>query len=70
MVIVWQTSHRAYILAEMDGAISKLCFTAFCVIPYHARRKAPINLKTFFVFPDADEETEDEKDETEMDEDI
>jgi hypothetical protein len=36
MVIVWQTSHGAYILAELDGAISKLRFAAFCVIPYHA----------------------------------
>jgi hypothetical protein len=70
MVIVWQTSHRAYILAEMDGAISKLCFAAFCVILYHAHRKALVDLHTFFVFPNADEETEDEKDETETDEDI
>jgi hypothetical protein len=70
MVIVWQTSHRAYILAEMDGAISKLHFAAFCVIPYHACRKALIDLQTFFVFPDADEETQDEKDEMETDEDI
>jgi hypothetical protein len=29
-----------------------------------------IDLETFFVFPDADEETEDVEDETEMDEDI
>jgi hypothetical protein len=70
MVIVQQTSHGAYISAEMDGAVSKLRFAAFCIIPYHARRKAPIDLQTFFVFPNADEETEDEKDEMEMDEDI
>jgi hypothetical protein len=36
MVIVRQTTHGAYILAEIDGAISKLRFAAFCVIPYHA----------------------------------
>jgi hypothetical protein len=36
MVIVRQTTHGAYILAEMDGAISKLRFAAFCVILYHA----------------------------------
>jgi hypothetical protein len=70
MVIVRQTSHRAYILAEMDGAISKLCFAAFHVIPYHACRKALVDLQTFFVFPDTNEEMEDEKDETEMDENI
>jgi hypothetical protein len=29
-----------------------------------------IDLETFFVFPDANEETEDAEDETEMDEDI
>jgi hypothetical protein len=70
MVIVRQTSHGAYILAELDGAISKLRFAAFRVIPYHARRRMNIDLETFFVFPDADEETEDVEDETEMDEDI
>jgi hypothetical protein len=70
MVIVRQTTHGAYILTEMDGAISKLRFAAFCVIPYHARRRMNIDLETFFVFPDADEEMEDAEDETEMDEDI
>jgi hypothetical protein len=38
MVIVRQTSHGAYILAELDSAISKLRFAAFRVIPYHAHR--------------------------------
>jgi hypothetical protein len=42
----------------------------FRVIPYHARWRMNINLETFFVFPDADEETEDAEDETEIDEDI
>jgi hypothetical protein len=36
MVIVRQTSHGAYIPAELDGAVSKLRFAAFRVIPYHA----------------------------------
>jgi hypothetical protein len=70
MVIVRQTTHGAYILAEMDGAISKLRFAAFRVIPYHARRRMSLDLETFFVFPDADEETEDAEDEMELDEDI
>jgi hypothetical protein len=43
---------------------------AFHVIPYHACRKALLNLQTFFVFPNADEEMEDEKDKMETDEDI
>jgi hypothetical protein len=54
----------------MDGAISKLRFAAFRIIPYHARRRVNIDLETFFVFPNADEETEDVEDEMEMDEDI
>jgi hypothetical protein len=70
MVIVWQTTHGAYILTEMDGAISKLRFAAFRVIPYHARWRMNIDLETFFVFPDADEEMEDVEDETETDEEI
>jgi hypothetical protein len=70
MVIVWQTTHGAYILAEIDGAISKLRFAAFRVIPYHARRRMNLDLETFFVFPDANEETEDVEDVMEMDEDI
>jgi hypothetical protein len=70
MVIVRQTTHGAYILAEMDSTISKLRFAAFHVIPYHARRRIDIDLENFFVFPDADEETEDAEDEMEMDENI
>jgi hypothetical protein len=70
MVIVCQTTHGAYILAEMDGAVSKLRFAAFHVIPYHARQRMSLDLETFFVFPDADEETEDVEDETEPHEDI
>jgi hypothetical protein len=70
MVIVHQTTYGAYILAEMGGAISKLRFATFRVIPYHARQRMNIDLGTFFVFPDADEETEDVEDEMEPDEDI
>jgi hypothetical protein len=53
MVIVCQISHRAYILTQMDSAVSKLHFSAFHIIPYHARWRTNINLRTFFVFPDA-----------------
>jgi hypothetical protein len=51
MVIVHQTTHRAYILAEMDGAISKLRFATFCVIPYHAQWRMNIDLETFLYSP-------------------
>jgi hypothetical protein len=70
MVIVRQTTHGAYILAEMDGTVSKLRFASFCVIPYHAQWRMNVDLETFFVFPDADEEMEDVEDEMETDEDI
>jgi hypothetical protein len=70
MVIVRQTTHGAYILAEMDGAVSKLRFATFRVILYHAQWRMNIDLETFFVFPNADEEMEDAEDETETDEDI
>jgi hypothetical protein len=70
MVIVRQTTYGAYILAEMDGTVSKLRFAAFHVIPYHAQQRMNIDLETFFVFPNVDEETEDVEDETETDEDI
>jgi hypothetical protein len=67
MVIVRQMTHRAYILAEMDGTISKLRFAAFRVIP---RWRINLDLETFFVFPNAHEEMEDAEDEMETDEDI
>jgi hypothetical protein len=53
MVIVEKMTHGAYIPAEMDGAVSKLRFAAFHVIPYHARWRTNIDLETFFVFPNA-----------------
>jgi hypothetical protein len=38
--------------------------------PYHAQQRTNIDLKTFFVFPDTNEEMEDVEDEMETDEDI
>jgi hypothetical protein len=70
MVIVCQTTYGAYILAEMDGAVSKLRFATFCVILYHAQWRMNIHLEAFVVFPDANEETEDAEDETETDEEM
>jgi hypothetical protein len=34
MVIIRHTKGSSYILAELDGAISKLRFAVFCIIPY------------------------------------
>jgi hypothetical protein len=54
---------------SIDGAISKLHFSAFYIIPYHACWMTNIDLQTFFVFPNTDEEIEDEEDEMETDKD-
>jgi hypothetical protein len=70
MVIVCQTTHGAYILAEMDSAVSKLKFATFRVILYHAQWRMNIDLETFVIFPNANEEMEDVEDETETDEEI
>jgi hypothetical protein len=35
MVVVRCTKGGSYMLAELDGAISKLRFATFCVIPYY-----------------------------------
>ena len=37
MVVIWRTHNGAYHLAELDGMVSKLRYTAFRLIPYHAR---------------------------------
>jgi hypothetical protein len=42
MVVVRRNRGGAYILAELDGAVSKLSYAAFRVIPYHARSRATI----------------------------
>ena len=37
MIVLRRTPNGAYRLGELDGAISKLCYAAFRLIPYHAR---------------------------------
>ncbi|KIO13205.1 hypothetical protein M404DRAFT_92706, partial [Pisolithus tinctorius Marx 270] len=37
MVVLRWTTGGSYLLAELDGSISKLCFAAFCLLPYHPR---------------------------------
>ena len=36
MVVVKRSQNGSYRLAEVDGSVSKLRFTAFCLVPYHA----------------------------------
>jgi hypothetical protein len=35
MLVIRRTHNSAYCLAELDGAMSRLYYTAFCLIPYH-----------------------------------
>jgi hypothetical protein len=37
MVVIRRTRNGAYRLAELDGAVSKLCYAAFRIVPYFAR---------------------------------
>lgn len=62
MIVVRQTVGGSYILAEMDGSVSRLRFAAFRVIPYYARRTVSIDPDTFFQFP-AEEDMDDSIDE-------
>ena len=44
MVVVRRTHNGAYRLAELDGAVSKLCYAAFRLIPYfsHSWTSIPV----------------------------
>src|SRR5882757_7060569 len=44
MVVVQQTKGGSYILAELNGALSKVHAAAFCVIPYlpHSKSSTPV----------------------------
>ncbi len=42
MVIVRHTQNGSYRLAELDGTILNLCFTAFRLVPYHAHTHTSI----------------------------
>ena len=40
MVVLQHTCNGAYRLGELDGAISKLCYAAFRLIPYYVRSQS------------------------------
>ena len=42
MVVIHRTPNGSYRLAEPDGAISKLRYAAFRLVPYHARSRSSI----------------------------
>jgi hypothetical protein len=46
MVVVRRNRGGAYILAELDGSLSKLSYAAFRVIPYHARSRCSVPVTT------------------------
>ena len=68
MVVLTQSHNKSYRLAELDGAVSKLRYAAFRLVPYHSRSLAfidiadllsPEDLLTFSNNPvDADEEVD------------
>jgi len=35
MIVLRRTRNGAYRLGELDSAVSSLCYTTFCLIPYH-----------------------------------
>ena len=43
MVLRWTTS-RSYLLVELDGAVSRLCYAAFWLIPYYSRLSSVIRI--------------------------
>jgi hypothetical protein len=44
MVVVKRTRNGAYRLAELDGAVSRLRFAAFRLVPYYARSRTSISV--------------------------
>jgi hypothetical protein len=44
MIVVCRTKGSAYILAELDGAVSKLCYAAFRLLPYLPRNEDKISV--------------------------
>jgi hypothetical protein len=45
MVVLTESRNKSYRLAELDGAISKLRYAAFRLVPYHSRTPAFIPLE-------------------------
>ena len=54
MVVVKRTRNGAYRLAELDGAVSRLRFAAFRLIPYHARSCSTISVTRLLDSDDLD----------------
>jgi hypothetical protein len=46
MVVLRRTTGGSYLLAELDGSVSKLRFAAFRLLPYHPRSTSRIAVTT------------------------
>ena len=68
MVVVRRTEGGSYILAELDGTVSKLRFAGFRVVPYHARKTLQIDPDTFFHYAEDDTSSDTTPDPLEDDE--
>ena len=44
MVVLRRTTSRSYLLAELDGVVSRLRYTAFQLIPYYSRLSSVIRI--------------------------
>jgi hypothetical protein len=62
MVVVRRNARGAYVLAELDGTVSRLRYAAFRVIPYYPRQHIELNLEELEEAPEqAEEELEEEQ---------
>jgi len=60
MLVVHRTRGGAYILAELDGATSKLRYAAFRLVPYYPRTQATAPIASI-AHTDPEETEEDEQ---------
>ena len=52
MVVLRRTTGRSYVLAELDGSMSKLRFAAFRIVPYYPRFRSSIPVTDLSGFDD------------------
>ena len=70
MVVVKKTRNGAYRLAELDGAVSRLRFAAFRLVPYHTRSRSVIPVTRLLDSDDLNALNKAEEDSEEADEDL
>ena len=58
-MVLHQTTRGFYILAELDGVVSKLQYAAFCLLPYYPQFQTniPVTELTGLDNKDLDEQT-------------